>query len=279
MRALVNKIIPFSSVDGPGNRTVIFLQGCNINCKYCHNPETKKICNNCGLCVQNCPTKALSFIDNKVSWDKNKCIDCDLCIHNCPIDASPKVNLMHVNEIIEIIKNNMPFVRGITVSGGECMLQANFIELLFTEAKELKLTTLIDSNGTIPFWNMNKLMSVCDGVMLDMKAYYNKDHINITDYPNDNVIKNAKWLAINNKLFEVRFVIVPDLYNAEENIKASIKYLKPLYKINKFRIKIIAFRPFGVKPEYKSLSIPNTELLNKLANMFRDNGFEDIIII
>ena len=90
MRVVVNKIIPFSSVDGPGNRTSIFLQGCNIDCKYCHNPETRKVCIHCGICVPGCPSKALSIDQSgKVRWNPSLCIDCDLCIHVCPHDSSP----------------------------------------------------------------------------------------------------------------------------------------------------------------------------------------------
>lgn len=72
MIGYINKIIPFSSVDGPGNRTAIFLQGCNFNCVYCHNPETINLCNNCGLCVRQCPTEALHIEENIVIWDKSK---------------------------------------------------------------------------------------------------------------------------------------------------------------------------------------------------------------
>ena len=64
--APVNRIIPFSAVDGPGNRTAVFLQGCNIDCKYCHNPETRALCIHCGMCVQKCPTGALQLVEGKV---------------------------------------------------------------------------------------------------------------------------------------------------------------------------------------------------------------------
>ena len=73
MTAPVNKIIPFSCVDGPGNRTAVFLQGCNQNCLYCHNPETINLCRNCGACVKTCPAGALSMADGLVSYNYKVC--------------------------------------------------------------------------------------------------------------------------------------------------------------------------------------------------------------
>ena len=69
MRAPVNRIVPFSSVDGPGNRTAVFLQGCNFNCRYCHNPETIRVCTHCGACVSVCPVGALRIEDGEVRYD------------------------------------------------------------------------------------------------------------------------------------------------------------------------------------------------------------------
>ena len=246
MLGVVTKIIPFSSVDGPGNRTAIFLQGCNINCKYCHNPETRNSCINCGLCVQACPQKALSLENGKVSFDASACISCDTCIKTCPHGSTPKTRLMTPGEVMEIVKKQMPFIRGITVSGGECMLQPDFITELFTLAKKENLGTLIDSNGTIDFREYPDLLAVSDGVMLDIKAFFPEDHRRVTDADNNKVLENAQFLGENNKLSEVRAVIVPDLYDVVKNIKAMGEFLVPLYKINPFRSKIIAFRPMGV---------------------------------
>ena len=176
-QAIINKIIPFSSVDGPGNRTAIFLQGCNIDCKYCHNPETRKICIECGACVNKCPAGALLKDENgHILYDADKCAECDTCIKVCPHDSSPRVHLMSVEEVYDKVKKQVPFIRGITVSGGECMLHPEFLTELFIRAKVDGLTTLIDSNGTISFAQYPELLEVTDGVMLDIKAFDEKEH-------------------------------------------------------------------------------------------------------
>ena len=117
MVGYINKIIPFSSVDGPGNRTAIFLQGCNFDCIYCHNPETINICSNCGVCKEKCPTKAIDIIDGLVTWKKDKCCNCDECIKACKNNSSPKIQKLTADEVINEISNYKPFIQGITVSG------------------------------------------------------------------------------------------------------------------------------------------------------------------
>ena len=118
-RAPVNKIIRSSIVDGPGNRTAVFFQSCNFNCRYCHNPETIHMCVHCGRCTESCPAGALRMAEGKVVWDKEKCVSCDTCIKVCPNDASPKITYMSAAQIWEEIEDDLPFIRGITVSGGE----------------------------------------------------------------------------------------------------------------------------------------------------------------
>lgn len=280
MQAIVNKIIPFSSVDGPGNRTSIFLQACNIDCKYCHNPETRKICRHCGICVEHCPTKALSMnAQGKVVFSNIYCIECDQCIQICPYDSSPKVLYMTVEEVYKQIQKQIPFIRGITVSGGECMLWPEFLTKLFQKVKGDGLSTLIDSNGTILFEKFPKLLEYTDGVMLDIKAFDNQDHIRVTGYGNENVLANALYLGEHKKLEEIRCVIVPDLYDAINSINEMALFLKPLLRFQDIRIKLIAYRPMGVREEYSHYRTPSKEELMKLESILREHNFTNIIII
>lgn len=279
-QAIINKMIPFSSVDGPGNRTAIFLQGCNIDCKYCHNPETRKICIECGECIATCPTGALLKDENgHILYDADKCVECDTCIKTCSQDSSPRVRRMTVDEVYDNVKKQMPFIRGITVSGGECMLQPEFLVELFKKAKADGLTTLIDSNGTISFEKYPKLLEVTDGVMLDIKAFDALEHKDVTGVTNEIVLKNAAFLAENKKLYEVRAVIVPDLYDTKKSIRDMGAFLKPYLNIKPFRIKLIAYRPMGVRKEYSHFIVPDQAYLEELKAVLEEMGYEEIIII
>jgi len=279
--APVNKIIDSSVVDGPGNRTSIFLQGCNIACAYCHNPETQKVCQGCGKCVQSCPEKALSIIDNKVIWDKEKCCGCDTCISVCPHNASPKITLMTPDEVLERIKGNMPFIRGITTSGGECMLHPQWLTELYKGAKELGLTTLADSNGTIDFSEYPDLMKVCSGVMLDVKSWSSDVFQALTGHGNSTVLKNLEFLSKEGKLEEVRIVCVdensPVKVDAEEVIRGIARITAE--RKNDFLLKIIRFRKNGVRGILSDAPSPDTTYMDRLLETAKEEGFERVRLV
>lgn len=245
MRAPVNRIIPFSNVDGPGNRCAIFFQSCPFHCLYCHNPETIQMCRHCGKCIETCPVQALSKKDDKVVWNRDKCVDCDTCIKVCEHLASPKIRNMSVEELVMEIQKKRMFIRGITVSGGECMNQAAFLLELFREVKKLGLTCLIDSNGYYDFEDYPELLALCDGVMLDVKAVDTDFHKYLTGCNNDVVLKNLSYLLAQGKLEEVRTVILP---NVEEENGKTVDYVSKLLGSNS-RYKLIKYRGFGVREE------------------------------
>ena len=276
--AVVNKIIPFSCVDGPGNRTAIFLQGCPFSCLYCHNPETINRCTNCGQCVGYCKTGALTFSGGCVSYDIEKCVLCDECFHHCPFNSSPRTRLMSAGDVMREVEKNLPFIRGITVSGGECTQWRDFLIDLFTLAHAKGLNCLLDSNGSYDFSADPALMSVTDGVMLDIKAWDETEHINLTGRGNKTVKDNLEFLAGCEKLPEVRTVVVPELFNCRETVERTASFLAGRGCFDT-RYKIIQFRPNGVRPQYKSLVPPGSELLQSLADTARGYGLRDVVII
>lgn len=279
MKAVVNKLIPFSAVDGPGNRTALFLQGCNLDCRYCHNPETIHTCKSCGTCVEACKSKALRLTEGRIVYDYQKCIGCDTCIHICPNGSSPKTREMTAEEVCEEVKKNIPFIRGLTVSGGECTLQASFLKELFPKIKELGLSILLDSNGTYDFEHDQTLLSFIDGVMLDVKAFDEVEHQKITGHDNTMILKNLSYLAKEKKLSEVRTVIVPELFDCEKTIRAVAQVLAPYNQNTVIRYKLISYRPMGVRDKYKMYRSPSTEEMQYLKSCLESYGFTDIIII
>ena len=280
LRAEVNKILHHSVVDGPGNRAAVFFQGCNFHCAYCHNPETIAMCTSCGHCVEVCPAGALTLQNGKVRWQQELCCECDRCIHECAHLASPRTKDYTAGEIMEEIRKDLPFIRGLTVSGGECSMQRDFVVELFRLAKAEGLSTLMDSNGSYDYSKDEELLAVCDGVMLDIKAFDEEEHKKLTGQSREMVLKNAVYLAGCGKLEEIRTVVVPEFLSGEETVEKVGQMLEPYLKEQKIRYKIIAYRPFGVRVPYKeTLRSPSAEELERCKEIAKSYGFSEVVVI
>jgi pyruvate formate lyase activating enzyme len=185
------------------------------------------------------------MVDGKVCWDESICEQCDTCIKVCPHLASPKILTMSSDEVIDKLKEVSAFVRGITVSGGECMMHPDFLKELFVKVKTLNMTALIDSNGFVRFEDHPDLMEVCDGVMLDVKATDPKFHQQLAKYDNSAVLKNLQYLLSIEKLTEVRIVCLPRF---DEQNRKTIEDVISIVG-DQARIKLIRYRPYGVRQE------------------------------
>ncbi len=274
---LVSKIIPFSSVDGPGNRTAIFLQGCNFNCLYCHNPETINACNNCGACVKECPYGALTVNNGEVIWNKDICSQCDLCLKACNRNSKPKAIQMSVDEVLNEIRKVRSFISGITVSGGECTLQPEFLVALFKEIKKMGLTAFVDTNGFIPFSQLEELVDIIDMAMVDVKSFDPDEHRMLTGKDNSTVLENIRYLSSLNKLYEVRTVIVPEILDNHYNVAEISKLIASLD--SNIRYKIIKYRPLGVRTELINSYVPSDEMMNELYEIASKNGCKNIVVV
>ncbi len=234
----VRKIIKFSNVDGPGNRMAIFLQGCNYDCHYCHNPET---------------------------------------IEMKPGDQ--RIREYSIEELLGEIKKVAPFIRGITISGGESTLYYSAITELFRRIKaETKLTCFIDTNGSLPLWEerYTEFVEVTDSFMLDVKAWDREEHRELTGQENENVIKNLKFLLEIDRLFEVRTVVVPESLTNIETIREVSKVIAG----SKTRYKIIRYRRMGVRPDrLVGVKSPGDELMEEMREAALREGVEEVIII
>lgn len=273
----VNKIIPFSNVDGEGNRMAIFLQGCNYNCLYCHNPETINRCVNCGECVSVCEYGALTMVNGKVKYNIDKCVNCDCCVAICKKNSSPKITEITALELLEKIEKVKYFISGITVSGGECTLQRDFLKELFTEVKKLGLTTFIDTNGSIPIYKDKELLEVTDKTMIDLKAFKPEENKTLTGMMNDTVIENIKELGKLDKIYEIRTVVVPGVLDNKYTVDMGSKLLAEINP--NIQYKLIKYRPMGVRKELLETTVPTNDYMKELEAIVKANGCSNTIIV
>lgn len=277
--ATVNRILPFSCVDGPGNRLVIFLQGCNFRCLNCHNPYTIGLCDHCAACVTTCPHDALRIQQGKVIWHQTICQHCDTCLTTCSRSASPMTLRYSVSQMLTIIRKYAPFLTGITISGGEATLQTPFITELFQQIRLTRdlshLTCLVDSNGHLAETGWRKLIPVMDGAMIDLKAWDSNVHQRLTGRDNRRVITSLVLLAEAKKLHEVRLLIIPNHTDLIENIAPLAKFLKSLSP--HLRIRINAFQHHGVKGQARHWRVAHKNEIEQFADKLISFGFTNII--
>lgn len=276
-RGVVAKILPFSAVDGPGNRAVVFLQGCDFDCRYCHNPETRALCVHCGLCVPACPAGALSLEGGRVRWDAARCVSCGACIAACPHGSSPKAVSMTVAEVLSSIDRYKPFLSGVTVSGGECGLQPAFLEALLVEARAAGLPGLVDTNGSADFSSLPGVVAAAEGFMLDVKAWDETEHRALTGAPNRAVVANLRFLAAAGKLYEVRTVVVPGQFDAALTVRETARTL--VAAGSGARYKIIRFRPQGVRAAWRGLPTPDDATMGALAAIALREGVREVVVV
>ncbi len=272
---LINHVLPRSFVDGPGNRAVIFVQGCNFHCLYCHNPFTINFCNACGACVETCPQGALSVENGQVRWNKSLCAECDTCIRTCPNFSSPRVTQYTPEELWKEIAPLAAFISGVSVSGGEVSLQIPFIVAFFEQVKQhSRLTTLIETNGYAGPQAYEPLLPVLDMAMLDLKAIDPARHAQLTGQSLSPVLETIRFLHAQGKLYAMQQVIVPGFTEDEDSMRQTAQFLAGIDP--SIRLKLLRFRPHGVSGTAAGWQSPSDDSMDALMHVARACGLEQV---
>lgn len=247
IKANLLEIQRMSTEDGPGIRTTVFLKGCSLQCSWCHNPESissqKQLqwlqanCIGCQLCVEACPKQSLNYIDKQIIIDRNTCNACGICIEQCPTAALEILGQnITVDDIVhEVLKDKTYFEKsggGVTVSGGEPTLQADFVAEFLKKMKENCIHTALDTCGLTNATAFEKILPYTDLLLYDIKEIDGKKHKEFTGSLNVKILNNLltiwEWMNIHRKPKElwIRTPIIPNTTDTEENISGIGNFLK-----------------------------------------------------
>lgn len=249
--------------DGPGLRTTLFLKGCPLRCSWCHNPEGQRKetqiawfsakCTGCDACVQVCPQHGARDMS-----DREKCIACGACAAVCPVGARKQYGReVTVEEALKIALEDRPFygkTGGITLSGGEPLMQAEFALELLRRAKESGVTTALDTCGYAPYSVFEQSLAVCDTYLYDLKHMDSQMHKRETGVGNELILSNLEKLAAAGARIQIRIPLIPGYNDAPEHIAAAGDFLR---KIRPECVKLLPYHQLA-HMKYAGLGMKDT---------------------
>lgn len=246
MKANIFNIQKFSLHDGPGIRTVVFFKGCPLHCQWCANPESL---------ISHVPETAKEY----------------------------KEKSMSIEEIMEEVMKDWDFYEesggGVTLSGGEVLLQADFASQFLAQCKQNHLHTAIETSGYALPKTFQKIVKYTDLLLFDMKHHDEKKHLYYTGVSNKPILQNMKWAAANNKKITARIPVIPGVNNSLED---ALAFCDLLNRIKIHEINLLPFHQFG-QSKYEKLHLEylfkdkkalHPEDLMEYAEIFRSNGFQ-----
>ena len=298
MRASVFNIQKYSVHDGPGIRTIVFLQGCPLHCPWCANPEGKRfsrvlshnknLCHKCGRCVAACPKQAVRLSEEGIFIDREVCDLCGKCINTCRMDCYKIFGEEKtVEEILtEVMKDENFYSRsggGLTVSGGEPLAHPEFLmELLRTAKEKYYLSTAIETTSCADEDVFRSMIPYVDHYLCDIKLVNTERSKQVLGVPSEPILRNIRILAdeFPEKDVLLRMPVIPTYNDDDENICDIAGFIGGLKR--QVPLELLPYHEFGkgkynnldefYEPAERGVSAPPKERMEEITARFESLG-------
>jgi len=260
-------VMRFAVNDGPGIRTTVFLKGCLLSCWWCHNPEglhrgievayRVDRCILCGECVDACPHRALALEETRVVRDEAQCVLCGSCADACYTEAQERIGRdISVRDLLqEILKDRVFYDEsggGVTFSGGEPLLQFDFLLAALLACKEQEVHTAVETSGLTSTEHLDRIRAATDLFLFDVKLVDEERHKRFTGVSNTRILENLRFLASAGAAVVVRLPLIPGVNDDDVNIDALAELLAGLETIRE--VHLLPYHA-GASAKYRSLGM------------------------
>lgn len=279
----------YSVHDGHGIRTIVFLKGCPLRCEWCSNPEsqntfseimlTAESCCGCGSCYRVCETGAIRA--GSLKWQRDKCALCRKCIDVCPTEARTAAGTyMSVSEVKELVMQDSVFYRtskgGVTFSGGEPLMQDEFVTMLAECLKKDYVRLAVETTGCVSWSRAEKPLSLMDEILYDIKHMDGGKHKQLTGAGNELILENAEKAAKLHGDFIVRVPVIGGKNSDEDNIFRTGAFAE---KIGAKEVHLLPYHRFG-ESKYKKIGreytceayTPEDDEMQRLKELVESSG-------